>query len=499
MKRNRLLVSGLVLLWTFVSTGCTASEGSDDTTEDDPNAEQNDGTELVDDEVPLDPTGEIVAQQLDDAAMEAGDPADLAVPGYEQDDDDDGNDVSSDDLVVPEEANAMLQSHATVAALGAGKIKYVLVLVKENHTFDNYFTGFPGATSSRFAHKWNGTKDVKFVRPFAPDSTLPTSPGHGHGKAVAAYRHGHMNGFSVNAGMTPYMRYHEDQIPSYWKYAREFVLADHFFSESLAPSSPGHEVFWFGRSTTIDNPKCHLANKANCGHGCDGNHLTATAFNPRTGVERTVKPCFALPSLPDHLPPNYTWIDYGGQMAKQIKSQRNVSADHYGSSSKLLHDLENGKVHNLMIAHLSGGAISEHPPEGPCKGERFSVEVINAAMKLPQWKHMAIIVTWDDWGGFYDHVRPPVHKSDNGAIFGRGFRLPLIIISPYAKKHFVFKGVTEQASVPRLVEELFGMDFMTTKNAHARDGKAGSLRDAFDFNQTPQPAMILPTGTCPGD
>src|SRR5450755_3438865 len=111
-------------------------------------------------------------------------------------------------------------------------------------------------------------------------------------------RHGHMDGFSVNAGKTPYMRYREDQIPSYWKYAKEFVLADHFFSESLAPSSPGHEVFWFGRSTTIDNPKCHLANQADCGHGCTGTHLTATTFNPRTGVERTVKPCFDLPSLP---------------------------------------------------------------------------------------------------------------------------------------------------------------------------------------------------------
>ena len=502
MNRNRLYVSGLALLWTVVSTACTtaAPDGSDDTTvEDDPNAEPNDGTELVDDEVPLDPATELAAEQLDEDATEPADPADLAVPGYEQEDDDLADELPmGDDIVEAQDLGAM-QPHTTVAALGSGKIKYVLVIVKENHTFDNYFTGFPGATSSKFAHKWNGTSDVKFLRPFAPDSTLPSSPGHSHRKAIAAYRHGHMNGFGVNPGKTPYMRYREDQIPSYWKYARTFVLADHFFSESLAPSSPGHEVFWFGRSTTIDNPTCHLPDEADCGHGCTGNHLTVTAFDPRTGIERKVKPCFALPSLPDHLPPHYTWIDYGGQIAKQIKSQRNVSASHYGSSHQLLHDLQNGKVHNLMIAHLSGGNISEHPPEGPCVGERFTVQVINAAMKLPEWKHMAIVVTWDDWGGFYDHVRPHVHKSDNGAIYGRGFRLPLLIISPYAKKHFVFKNVTEQASVPRLVEELFGMDFMTPRSAHARDGRAGSLRDAFDFSQTPNPPLILPTGSCPGD
>jgi phospholipase C len=499
MMRNHLSTLGLVLLWTAVSSGCTAAppDAPDDTTvQDDPNAEPNDGTELVDDETDIDPAAELAAQQLDDSAMEAPDPKDLTTPGLEQDDDDDTDDTTIES--VAQERLAM-PPNAAVAALGSGKIKYVLVLVKENHTFDNYFTGFPGATSSKFAIKWNGKEDVKFLRPFAPDDTLPTSPVHSHSAAVAAYRHGHMDGFSVNAGKTPYMRYREDQIPSYWKYAREFALADHFFSESLAPSSPGHEVFWFGRSTTIDNPKCHLANQADCGHGCTGAHLTATTFDPRTGVERTVKPCFALPSLPDHLPTNYTWIDYGGEMAKQIKSQRNVSADHYGSAHQLLADLKHGVVHNLMIAHLSGGAISEHPPEGPCVGERFSVDVINAAMQLPEWNHMAIIVTWDDWGGLYDHVRPQVHKSDNGAIYGRGFRLPLLIISPYAKSHHVVKDVTEQASVPRLVEELFGMEFMTTRNAHARDGRAGSLRDAFDFSQPPRPPMILPTGSCPGD
>jgi phospholipase C len=146
-----------------------------------------------------------------------------------------------------------------------------------------------------------------------------------------------------------------------------------------------------------------------------------------------------------------------------------------------------------MIAHIDGGEFSEHPPESPCKGERFTTEVINAAMKLPEWKHMAIIVTGTTGGGFYDHVLPPVHRSENGASYGRGFRLPLIIISPYAKKHFVLKTQTEQASVPKLVEELWGMKFMSTRNAHARDGRAGSLMGAFDFSQAPRAPMLLPT------
>ena len=162
-------------------------------------------------------------------------------------------------------------------------------------------------------------------------------------------------------------------------------------------------------------------------------------------------------------------------------------------------DLRAGKLHNLMIAHISGGEISEHPRSGPCKGERFSVEVINAAMKLPEWKHMAILVTWDDWGGFYDHVKPPVRKAANGARFGSGFRLPLIVISPYAKQGVVLKTPTEQASVPKLVEQLWGMSFMSTRNKNARDGVAGSLLGAFDFSQAPRPPLLLDTRSCPGD
>lgn len=459
----------------------------------DPNAEvAPDSVEVPSDD--LDQAAALEADELDDAAMEDADPdATPADDDAADDDADDTDDAVDDDAPAPPSELAL--STASIPT----KIKYVLVIVKENHTFDNYFTGFDGATSSKFAHKWNGHQDVKFLRPFAPDGTLPSSPSHTHHKALMAYRHGHMDGFSTNPGPVPYMRYKQSQIPNYWKYASEYVLADHLFSESLAPSSPGHETFWFARSTTIDNPQCHLPGGTGCGHGCTGTHLTATAFNPRTGKERTVKPCFDLPSLPDHLPQGFNWINYGGPFAKQIKSQQHVSASHYASTPRLLEDLKNGVVHNLMIAHIDGGEFSEHPPESPCKGERFTTEVINAAMKLPEWKHMAIIVTWDDWGGFYDHVLPPVHKSDNGAIYGRGFRLPLIIISPYAKKHYVLKTPAEQASVPKLVEELWGMKFMSTRNAHARDGRAGSLMSAFDFSQTPRAPMLLPTRSCPGD
>ena len=448
------------------------------------------------DEEPFDEATDLLASAADDQAADPADPADLGTPGFEADDE-----LAEADVATSSGDNIGLDPEPVVAAAKIPTpIKYILVIVKENHTFDNYFTGFPDADTVTHAEKYNRKTHTRtrITRPIAPDHTLKSSPNHSHRFALDAYRGGHMDGFSVNPTSTPYIRYTETALPAYWTYAKDYVLADHFFSTTLGPSSPGHEVFWFSRSTSLDNAKCHLAGGKGCGVGCTGNHLSITSFNPTTGTTKSVKPCFDLPSLPDHLPNNFTWFDYGGQMAKQIKSQEHVSEKaHFASTPTLLADIKADKLHNLMIAHVSGGAYSEHPPESPCKGENFTVDVINAAMKLPEWNEMAIVVTWDDWGGFYDHVQPTVHHAKNGAVFGNGFRLPLLVISPYARKGVVLHTRTEQASVPKLVEQLWGMKLMSTKNAHARDGVAGSLLGAFDFNQKPRAGIHMSKRTCP--
>jgi phospholipase C len=212
-----------------------------------------------------------------------------------------------------------------------------------------------------------------------------------------------------------------------------------------------------------------------------------------------VPPCFDVPSITDKLPAGFTWVDYGGPLAQMIKS---VTADpayktHFRKQGDLVADLNAGRLANLTIGHLWSGEVSEHPTAYPCEGENFTVDIVNAAMKLPQWNEMAILVTWDDWGGFYDHVKPPAKKCANGQVFQEGFRLPLIVISPYAKKGFVLSTPTEQASVPRLVEDLWGMPYLSTRDKNARDGTAGSLMTAFDFEQAPRAPLILDKRTCP--
>lgn len=210
-------------------------------------------------------------------------------------------------------------------------------------------------------------------------------------------------------------------------------------------------------------------------------------------------PCFAVPTLTDHLPQGFTWASYGGSIPEMFRSVWDEPGytSHLRKQGDLVTDLEAGTLANLTIGHLWSGDESEHPDAFPCVGENLTVDIVNAAMKLPQWKEMAIVVTWDDWGGWYDHVKPPARVCKNGKVFGSGFRLPAIVISPYARKGVVLKNQLEQASVPRLVEELWGMPFMTDRDPHARDGLVGSMLGAFDFDQAPREPLHLQRRTCP--
>ena len=381
-------------------------------------------------------------------------------------------------------------------------IRYVLVLVKENHTFDNYFTGFPGAESSKTAALSTGKT---LTRPVAPSGALPRDICHANSCGQTAYRKGGMNGFDLlvpapNTNL-PFVHYTEQQIPNYWQYARSFVLADHFFSTTLGPSVPGHIAFWMAQSPVLDNPKCTRAGGTGCtGSGCTADAYTkVTAYDSMTCSTKQAAPCFDKPILVDHLPEGFTWVDYGGALALMAKSVVATPGyqTHFRKQASMLADLTAGHVSNLMIGNLWSGDESEHPPAYPCAGENLSVEIINAAMKLPEWKEMAIILTWDDWGGFYDHVAPTVHECANGNVYNQGFRLPAIIISPYAKQGFVLKTPTEQASVPKLIEDLWGIPYMSERDPHARDGSAGSLMGAFDFTQAPRAPLLLTPRTCP--
>ena len=390
-------------------------------------------------------------------------------------------------------------------------IRHLFVLLKENHTFDNYFTGFPGADTVDTARLSDGGT---LRRPRAPDGALPRDVDHAHYWARLAYADGGMNGFDLIQtahppsgpdDSLPFIHYEEDQLPNYWAYARSNVLCDRFFTTVLGPSSPGHLALVAAQAPIYGNPICF---EPECGSGCKSKpSAVVQSFDPETCATSLKYPCLNIPTVFDELPASLSWRIYGPGKGSQIGTPlgivRSASLDpgiaeaHFRDLGQLAGDLAAGDEANLTwVIATAPDEISEHPPADPCTGENWSVAMINGLMQSPHWNETALVAVWDDWGGFYDHVAPPSDPCPNGEAFSLGFRIPALVISPYAREGFVLHETVEQSSVVRLAEELFGLPWLTAKDPHARDERAGSLLGAFDFAQAPRPPMLRTPRTC---
>jgi phospholipase C len=386
-------------------------------------------------------------------------------------------------------------------------IKHVIVIVKENHTFDNYFGSFPGADGISKCVLKNGTIDC----PHAPDRT-PRDLCHQHDCALTDWNHGQMNGWEDVSGSDTlgdhlaWAQYHESDIPNYWAYARTFTLGDHFFANMLGPSFPGHmfplaaQAGW-----ATENPPTDINHPY---WGCDENkNDTVPILDNGSCNVKSVFPCFKIPSLPDVLPNDVSWKFYGTNfyllpdiwsMFDGIDAIRNgpgwknvVNVSEFGD------DIKNHTLPNVVWL-VDQDLADEHPAVGGvCDGENWTVSYINLVMNSDYWKETAILFTMDDFGGWYDHVAPPrQYGCDGNSPYGLGFRLPLIVISPYAKPGYIFSEVAEQASIPRFIEKVFNAPALSTIDPAAQDGQANDLFGAFDWKQAPLPPLPLKTRTC---
>jgi phospholipase C len=404
----------------------------------------------------------------------------------------------------PQQTDAPVTPDGPPAAI---PIKHVVVVVKENHTFDNYFGSFPGADGISQIQTSSGT----ITPPRAPDRT-PRDLCHSHSCALTDWAGGAMNGFdqtsgtSVNGDNLGYAQYQEADIPNYWQYARHYALGDRFFANVLGPSFPGH-TFVLAAQTgwATGNPNTNILHPY---WGCDQDAGTMiTVEDQTTCQDKQVFPCFSIPSIPDVLPAGVDWKFYGTNfyvfpeiwsMFDAISSIRNgpgwaniVNATQFDS------DIAAGKLPAVSWL-VDQDLDDEHPNVGSvCSGENWTVGHLNKLMQSPYWKDTAVLFTMDDFGGWYDHVAPPrQYGCDPTHPYGLGFRLPLIIISPYAKPGFIFHEVAEQASIPRFIERVFNTPTLSSIDPAAQDGQANDLMNAFDFTQTPLPPLVLTTRTC---
>jgi phospholipase C len=398
------------------------------------------------------------------------------------------------------------QSDPALVAAARAKIKHVVFLVKENRTFDTMFGTFPGADGATSGQTCDGgTTPLARAKDRTPDA------GHSFADGITVIDGGKMDCFAPDG----YVQYHRADIPNYWRYASRFTLADHFFSSIYGPTGVEHlwtfasqsdrfvdherpGQFGTGRREFCDDPtelafslpKLDRAGQEQLyqweNQGASGAAQVERSYRPRW-------PCTNVPVLPDHLDAGgISWKEYRGanewvQPLRMVKHVRfSPMYDHVVTPEDFLHDLSAGTL--PAVSWLTPPfAQSDHPPTSMCLGENWTVQYLNALMQSTYWKSTAVVLTWDDFGGFYDHVAPP-HVD----LYGDGPRVPAIVISPYARPGFVDDTTLEFASVLRFIETIFNVPPLTSRDANADD-----MLEAFDFSQPPIRPLILKPRSCP--
>ena len=293
-----------------------------------------------------------------------------------------------------------------------------------------------------------------------------------------------------------YTQLDRSQLPNYWHWAREFVLADNFFSSAQGPSFPNHLYSIAAQSGGAhDNPRRTGPFRSSNTFGCDAPKGQTVTIVDSEGHEKQVQPCFDFATEgdlltdagvdwayyaaePDQL--GYIWSAYSA--IRHIRETREWSR-HVLPVDDLIADIRADRLPPVTWI-TPRYEVSEHPQYNFCLGENWSTQVINAIMRSPMWKDTAIFLTWDDYGGFYDHVPPP--QLDG---FGLGIRVPLLVISPYARNG-VDHQLGEFSSVLRFVEDNWGLRQLTD-----RDRLATDLSYDFDFTGRPHPPDPLPLRT----
>jgi len=384
------------------------------------------------------------------------------------------------------------------------KIKHIVIMVKENHTFDNYFGTFPKAI---------GTNGKQYPLNHTPD-VLKSDVGHSPDDAHAAYNDGKMNMFSQLPGAIQdgvdmaNSQFYESDIPNYWQYARHFSLADNFFSSVMGPSYPNH---LFSIAVENDDVAGNPIIKANEGSnglawGCDSPEGTIVERRHSNGANSYVYPCFRnFESLGELLNSrNISWRYYAVDKNEDnayiwsaydsiddIRNNPEQWQKHVVNYKQFLSDAKSGNLPTVSWL-VQPEAVSEHPLFSVCEGENWTVKQINAIMQNPSlWQNTLIILTWDDFGGFYDHVPPPKGPNPKN---GFGFRVPAIIISPYAKPGFIDNSLSSFSSMLRLTEKLLGLPSMGFLDSP--QSPVGDLTNSLDFDQQPLPPLVLEERNC---
>ena len=438
-------------------------------------------------------------------------------------------------------AGACTSPHPPAPLAGIHKIKHVVVIMQENRSFDQYFGTFPGADGLP-VHNGQFTVCVPdpatnvCVKPYHDSSDLNYGGPHGQANATADINGGKMDGFIAEAlkgrnsvcispndpncggtgksGGSDVMGYHDArEILNYWTYAQKFVLQDHMFEPNASWSLPEHLFMvseWSARCSVAGDPMSCVNALQNPGRirpdyawtdltymlhkkGVSWKYYVAQGTQP--DCEDDLATCAALPQkvgTPDiwNPLPWFTTVKHDGQLG-------NIQ-----TIGRFYADAKSGHLPAVSWV-VPNGKVSEHPTSLVSEGQTYVTTLINAIMNSPDWSSTAIFLSWDDWGGFYDHVAPPTVDQN-----GYGLRVPGIVISPYARTGFIdHQTLSFDAYVKFIEDDFLGGQRLDPKTDGRPDPRPdvrenasilGDITQDFDFTQPPRAKVVLDTQPAPG-
>jgi phospholipase C len=398
--------------------------------------------------------------------------------------------------MLPAVAAAVALAASACTPIGAGggprgldKIQHVVVLMQENRSYDSYYgplhvEGQPASSREPNTPNPNPLGGIG-IRPFL--HTVPCEVAdldHSWNGTHHEWDNGTMDGFTAaNAipadptGSRAMAFYDRATLPFYYDLANQFAIADHYFASVLTQTFPNR--FYLLTGTSFGHIRNDLPPA--------GGYTQKTVFQ-----------------LLDEASPPVSWKVYVDPFGlEQFFSYVMQHSDHVAPITQYYTDAANGTLPQVAFVESNpfGGVnveSDEHPPANVQVGARFTHDVLNALVHSPNWLSSAFFLTYDEHGGFYDHVAPPrapkpddippmLRPGDVRASFDRyGIRVPTIVVSPYAKRHFVSHRVYDHTSILRFIETRFDLPTLTR-----RDAAADPMLQMFDFNRVSHRAPVL--------
>ncbi|MEX0992239.1 MAG: alkaline phosphatase family protein [Actinomycetota bacterium] len=389
-------------------------------------------------------------------------------------------------------------------------IKHVIYIMLENRSFDSIFGTMKGVNGATRGNRLG--KEVPLIH--CPQ-WLPGDLPHDHVSALAQYNDGKLDGFAIGSfgRFYGYSQLHESDVPNYFRWAREYVICDNFFASAMGPSYPNHLFYIAGTSGgAFDNPE-NISTRQAAGvdpdgeslriksWGCDayGDGVFALTYDDKGNLTKH-STCFTFKTVGEQLTdegidwayyaaeptePGYIWSAYTS--IEQV-FHSDLYARHIRDVDRLIDDIK-GPGLPAVTWVTPRFQLSDHPPWNSRFAHNWVTEIVNAVMTSRMWSNTAIFLTWDEWGGFYDHVRPP--KIDE---IGLGFRVPMLVISPFARRGYVDDAIGEFSTPLKFIADNWGLPYLTSRVRKTHD-----FSHVFDFKQKPRPPEPLETVRASGD